>query len=192
MSWNVDRPLRGCTFNGLVYGVFGFDRDDGEGVCFSFYEYENYIKRLSWKGGNSKSRARIKQYLIFRDGLRCKYCKCVLTKKDATIDHFVPAKMWQSWLIEEFDKTTNLVLSCSACNLVKGSKSPVGFSRRPPAKNTWQRFRIHMQRNLTRLRLMLNGTRTLKGHHKGHYKYMSKHGIVHKHKGAEHNENIII
>jgi hypothetical protein len=181
-------------FNGRLYGPLGFANDDGEGVCFSDYEIELELKKLHWTGGSSNSRSKIKAYLIKRDGLRCKYCQIELTRKTATIDHYVPIKMWQSWLAVDGDNDniTNLVLACHKCNLVKGSKSPVGFERKKTPDTWWLKAYVRFRRHTTRLWLILKGTRTLRGEHKGHYKYLERKGIKHVHKGAEFNKDIII
>ena len=55
--------------------------------------------------------------LLARDEFTCQYCKKLLSKQDATIDHVIPKS--------KAGKTTwqNCVISCSECNRKKGSKT---------------------------------------------------------------------
>jgi hypothetical protein len=187
----------GPVFDGKTYGPLGFTREDGEGVCYSFYQIEQRLKNLhysSTSSGSSRQRRKIKSYLIYRDGLHCKYCNKPMERKQATVDHFVPVKMWQSWLAVDGDNDTiaNLVLACQRCNLIKGNKSPVGFEIRPAPTNWRLKMYIRLRRYVTKVWLVLNGTRTITGDHKGHSRYLAKHGIVHVHRGAEHEKDIII
>ncbi len=58
-----------------------------------------------------------KENMLVRDGFKCQYCGCSLTKKSVTIDHVVPASKGgkTSW--------TNCVSCCLKCNNSKGDMS---------------------------------------------------------------------
>lgn len=52
-----------------------------------------------------------------RDGGRCRFCGCALTRNEFTLDHLLPrSKGGPDWDI-------NLVVACTACNNQKGDKS---------------------------------------------------------------------
>lgn len=60
----------------------------------------------------------IRQILLTGKGLlRCRWCKCILTRETATVDHIVP--------ISHGGRTTkdNCVLSCEKCNHDRGVES---------------------------------------------------------------------
>lgn len=156
------------AFNGRLYGPLGFSPADGPGVYYSFYEWEQKLKeRYLWTPNNGGNRL-VKQYLMYRDNDRCHYCKKYLTYKEATVDHFFPPQMWY---IEEkniCDSIVNLVIACYRCNFVKGKKAPWDFIFYPRDNlSTEVKVIKFCKRNLTNIRLTLNGTKTLSGDHKG-------------------------
>jgi 5-methylcytosine-specific restriction endonuclease McrA len=59
-----------------------------------------------------------RQNILRRDLYCCQYCGKEMNNKDATIDHIIPTCKGgaSSWV--------NMVASCRACNLFKGSKTP--------------------------------------------------------------------
>ena len=56
--------------------------------------------------------------LLARDEFCCQYCKLILTRKDATVDHVVPRAQggMTSW--------DNVVIACNPCNRRKGGRTP--------------------------------------------------------------------
>lgn len=61
----------------------------------------------------------IRQFVILRDGYKCRYCGKPLTKKSVTIDHIIP-KSKGGPTVE-----SNLVVACQRCNRQKGNhKAP--------------------------------------------------------------------
>src|SRR3990167_5602321 len=164
------------VFNGRVYGSFGFTKDDGEGVCFSFNEIEQKV--LEKYPYNSKgNRRELKRYLYVRDDRICKYCEVPLSYKEATIDHFFPPEAYHISEKMLYNRGTNLVLCCYPCNFFKGKKMPENFK---VYDRTDRRLRIIIKRfilrTITNIKLTLNGTKTLTGKHKGieMYKKMNK------------------
>jgi 5-methylcytosine-specific restriction endonuclease McrA len=148
------------VFNGRVYGPLGFTKEDGEGVCFSFYEMEQKIKKhhIYSSSGNRKA---LKNYLYIRDDGICKYCKTPLSYKESTIDHYYPPEAWHVDDIDEYNRCTNLVLCCYPCNFYKGKKMPDKFII---YDRNDRRFRTIARRKfrkaITNIKLTLNGTKT--------------------------------
>lgn len=156
-------------FNGKVYGPLGFTIEDGEGVCYSFYEWELRLKNgYVYRPTGTNGRKEIKDYLMIRDQSTCHFCHKKLTYKTASVDHFFPPEEWYKSEIDMCDNITNLVLACYPCNFVKGKKSPIGFVVRDRDD---MRLRTRLlrfaKRTVTRTKLMLNGTRTITGRHRG-------------------------
>lgn len=63
-----------------------------------------------------KRQKRIKEYVIYRDGLVCCYCGCHLTLETVTMEHIVPDSRRGTF------NTTNLTVSCSEHNNQRGNK----------------------------------------------------------------------
>lgn len=63
-----------------------------------------------------KRHKRIKEYVINRDGMLCCYCDKVLTSATVTMEHIVPDSKKGTF------NTTNLTVSCAACNNKRGDK----------------------------------------------------------------------
>jgi 5-methylcytosine-specific restriction endonuclease McrA len=65
-----------------------------------------------------KKAAASRQNILRRDLYCCQYCGKEMNNKDATFDHIIPTSKGgaSSWV--------NMVASCRACNLFKGSKTP--------------------------------------------------------------------
>lgn len=64
-------------------------------------------------------RHRIDRFAILkRDGFKCEYCECPLDEHTLHVDHVVPKSRGGS------DDPSNLVASCSRCNLSKGRRTP--------------------------------------------------------------------
>lgn len=63
-----------------------------------------------------KRQKRIKEYVIFRDGLFCCYCDKPLTLETVTMEHIVPDSRRGTF------NTTNLTVSCSEHNNQRGNK----------------------------------------------------------------------
>ena len=63
-----------------------------------------------------KRQKRIKDYVIDRDGQLCCYCDKVLTSETVTMEHIVPDSKRGTF------NTTNLTVSCYACNNSRGNK----------------------------------------------------------------------
>ena len=63
-----------------------------------------------------KRQKRIRDYVINRDGMICCYCDMVLVPETVTMEHIVPDSKRGTF------NTTNLTVSCSACNNRRGNK----------------------------------------------------------------------
>lgn len=63
-----------------------------------------------------KRQKKIKEYVINRDGSICCYCETPLTSDTITLEHIVPDSKRGTF------NTTNLTVSCSACNNRRGNK----------------------------------------------------------------------
>jgi hypothetical protein len=63
-----------------------------------------------------KRQKRIRDYVINRDGMLCCYCDTVLTSETVTMEHIVPDSKRGTF------NTTNLTVSCGACNNKRGNK----------------------------------------------------------------------
>jgi hypothetical protein len=157
------------SFNGHIYGPLGFSPDDGEGVQYSFRESEEFIRQNYKYSPNSGTNVKyIKPYLLERDGYKCKYCKIPLRLNNATIDHYYPAEFWYIDDIDLYNSITNLVTSCNRCNFIKGKKSPVGFRiYSKEDEKLHKRLLRFMLRTKSKIKLTLDGTRTLRGKHVG-------------------------
>ena len=59
---------------------------------------------------------RIKEHVINRDGLVCCYCEIPLTLESVTMEHIVPDSKRGTY------NSTNLTVSCSKCNNIRGNK----------------------------------------------------------------------
>lgn len=57
-------------------------------------------------------------FVYARDRRRCRYCEAPLSRKQATLDHYVPKALGGS------NDSENLRLACAACNGRKGDMSP--------------------------------------------------------------------
>lgn len=157
------------VFNGRVYGPLGFTAEDGEGVCYNLYDWEQKLKQgYVYRPTGSASRREIKNYLFVRDNKRCHWCGDLLTYKQCSVDHYFPPEEWYKSEIDQCDSITNLVLSCYPCNFVKGKKSPIGFVIRD-RKDMRLRMRVlrFVKRKTTHVKLFLQGTRTITGRHRG-------------------------
>jgi len=64
---------------------------------------------------NASSRQKMLRLLFERDGRNCRYCDCVLTLKNGTIEHLTPQSRGGS------NRITNLAVSCERCNSDKSS-----------------------------------------------------------------------
>lgn len=65
-------------------------------------------KRQSGKGRRER--------VAKRDGWRCVWCRCPLTREDATLEHLVPKWMGGT------DALINLALACERCNRARGGR----------------------------------------------------------------------
>ncbi len=72
------------------------------------------LKRSSWKW--PRSYLRWKKILVQEQGLHCHYCSISLAYEAAEIDHIVPKAHGGT------DLLSNLVISCSDCNHIKGTR----------------------------------------------------------------------
>lgn len=159
------------VFDGRTYGSSGFDGNDGETVCYSFYEYSllmndgrhDFRPHAHYSTRSSlERRAALKRFLIERDSLNCKYCKSTLTYDEATIDHYFPPWYWGDDT-DGLDRTSNLVLACERCNRIKGKKLPWGFTIYPEPTNVIQRLRRWAILKKTHTVMIFNGKRTITG-----------------------------
>ena len=64
---------------------------------------------------NFEHRWNLKQWVIFRDGNACTYCRDRFVHLWSTLDHVIPLSAGGSWDLG------NLVLACRPCNSLKGS-----------------------------------------------------------------------
>lgn len=164
MGWRTGK------FNGRLYGPLGFSPEDGDGVCYSFYEWEQSLINGGhvYRPNGGGSHREIKEYLMIRDHAICHYCGDRLTYRQATVDHYFPPEDWYKSEIDLCDSVTNLVIACYPCNFIKGKKSPIGYMVRD-RKDMRLRIRLlrFVKRKTTHIKLILQGTRTITGRHKG-------------------------
>ena len=157
-------------FNGSVYGRLGFTPEDGDGVCFTWNEYENRIKGMQYNYKSVKQQRQIRVYLYNRDHKVCRYCKKYLNIKQASIDHYFPPETYHIDDFDIYNSVVNLVLSCKKCNYLKGKKQPTDFTRRIYTTRIDKLKRLFYGK-ITSIRLILNGTKKLDGTHRGYQKY---------------------
>jgi 5-methylcytosine-specific restriction endonuclease McrA len=72
--------------------------------------------------------------LMIRDGFQCQYCAHRPSQRDLNLDHVVPRSRGGT------DTWENLVVSCRACNLKKGRRTPAEAGMallRPPHVPRW-------------------------------------------------------
>lgn len=69
------------------------------------------------QGLTTKKKKDIRKKLMKKQK-NCKYCGCVLTKANRSIDHVIP----KSVLARGANSINNLVLCCIECNNKKGNK----------------------------------------------------------------------
>lgn len=65
--------------------------------------------------------ARVDAY--FRQGRRCCFCRCSLTRDTATADHIKPQKFGRD------DRPENIQAACRHCNTVRGHRTVGQFKR---------------------------------------------------------------
>lgn len=70
-----------------------------------------------------KRQKRIREYVINRDGMICCYCDTVLVPETVTMEHIVPDSKRGTF------NTTNLTVSCSACNNRRGNQCFFEYSK---------------------------------------------------------------
>jgi len=77
-------------------------------------------RRLKLRAGDATTEQLLE---LHQNAKRCYWCNCNLKKVKVHIDHYIPlAKGGEHTL-------SNLVVSCSSCNLAKKDKSPIEFAQ---------------------------------------------------------------
>lgn len=100
--------------------------------------------RLLTRVNRSKMRTpRFRKKVLFnRDGWRCQYCDCHLSRETATVDHIIPRSRGggNSWL--------NCVTACKSCNKRKADMTPEEANmlllapvKKPAAIHFWDSFK---------------------------------------------------
>jgi 5-methylcytosine-specific restriction endonuclease McrA len=108
-----------------------YNRDKEKTIAKTMEYRKTEIGKLSHKNSNHKRRTAIKSgdvttkelEKLFKDSPLCYWCSVDLSTTHSHIDHYMP-------LIKGGTHTiSNLVISCSTCNLQKGTKLPEEFLR---------------------------------------------------------------
>jgi 5-methylcytosine-specific restriction endonuclease McrA len=131
----------------------------------AFLAQEAFFSRVRWESHLSESEVERLRRLpirnqfpgwteqLFRDqnGL-CFYCDSPLVDRQIHKDHLMPLALWGP------NEIKNIVLSCAACNLSKGSKHPVHFAQSSDRITRERRLDLeHKIRNsLSQIRMRFN------------------------------------
>lgn len=86
--------------------------------CKMSFKNTAHKRRLKIKCGDVTTE-QLKQ--LYKNSTNCYWCNKELIKNDTHLDHFMPLSKGGKHTI------SNLVLSCSKCNLKKGAKDPLEF-----------------------------------------------------------------
>lgn len=84
--------------------------------------------------------------LFARDKGHCRYCGVKITRREMTIDHYIPRSKGgtNSW--------KNFVLACGPCNTKKGDSMPEGqwkLAEAPSVPTTWQLIKARLELPVT-------------------------------------------
>lgn len=73
-----------------------------------------------------------KKNVFLRDGFRCQYCGCDVSKRNATLDHVLPVSLGGKSTWE------NTTTACNPCNALKGNDKRIKPARVPHKPTYWE------------------------------------------------------